>query len=95
MIHGDLQRRHRHPNLAIAKAGNASAALALARDLLSDTATGKLEKLLQGRKPFLVPVSAIKVRGSMRFRTRCDQRFWPDWNVSAYFSGRIGQTKAV
>jgi hypothetical protein len=38
VIHGDLQRRNKHPNLAIAKAGNASAALALARDLLSETA---------------------------------------------------------
>jgi hypothetical protein len=37
--------------------------LALVRDLLSDTAIGELEKLLQGRKPFLVPVSAIEMAG--------------------------------
>ncbi len=63
VIHGDLQRRNRHPNLAIAKAGNAEAALALVRDLLSDAAIGELEKLLQGRKPVIIPVTAIEMAG--------------------------------
>jgi orotate phosphoribosyltransferase-like protein len=63
VIHGDLQRRNRHPNLAIAKAGNAGAALALVRDLLSDTAIETLASLLQGRKPVIVPVTAIEVAG--------------------------------
>jgi hypothetical protein len=42
VIHADLQRRNRHPNLSIAKAGNAGAALALVRDLLSDAAIDDL-----------------------------------------------------
>jgi hypothetical protein len=63
VIHGDLQRRNKHPNLAIAKAGNAGAALALVRDLLSETAIGQLESLLRGRHTFVVPVTAIEVAG--------------------------------
>jgi hypothetical protein len=52
VIHGDLQRRNKHPNLAIAKAGNPGAALALVRDLLSDVAIGAFENLLQRGSPF-------------------------------------------
>jgi hypothetical protein len=64
VIHGGVQRRNRHPNLAIAKAGNAGAALALARDLLSDAAIGELKNLLKhGRTPVLMPVTAIEAAG--------------------------------
>jgi hypothetical protein len=58
-----LQRRNKHPNLAIAKAGNAGVALALVRDLMSETALRHLERLLEGRRPFVVPVTAIEVAG--------------------------------
>jgi hypothetical protein len=37
--------------------------LALARDLMSETALRHLDNLLQGRKPLVVPVSAIEVAG--------------------------------
>lgn len=63
VIHGDLQRRNKHPNLAIAKAGNAGVALALARDLMSEAAIRHLERSLEGRRPFVVPVTAIEVAG--------------------------------
>jgi hypothetical protein len=63
VIHGDLQPRNRHPKLAIAKAGDAAAALALVRDLLSEVAIRRLRGLLQGRQPFVVPVTAIEVAG--------------------------------
>jgi hypothetical protein len=63
VIHGDLQPRNRHPKLAIAKAGDAAAALALVRDLLSEVAISRLRGLLQGRQPFVVPVTAIEVAG--------------------------------
>jgi hypothetical protein len=64
VIHGDLRRRNRHRSLAIAKAGNAGAALALVRDLLNDTAIGELKNLLKdGRTPVLVPVTAIEAAG--------------------------------
>jgi hypothetical protein len=63
IIHGDLPTRNKHPNLSIAKAGNAGAALALVRDLLSDAAIGVLETLVSGRRPFVVPVTAIEVAG--------------------------------
>jgi hypothetical protein len=63
VVHGDLQRRNKHPNFAIAKAGDAGAALLLVHDLLSEEAISHLESLLQGRQPFVVPVSAIEVAG--------------------------------
>jgi len=63
VIHGNLQQRNKHPNLAIAKAGNAGAALALVRDLMNETALRQLDNLLQGRKPFVVPVTAIEAAG--------------------------------
>src|SRR5437762_582109 len=63
VIHGDLQRRNKHPNLAMAKAGNIEAALALVRDLLSDTALSQIEALLRGQRPFVVPVTAIEATG--------------------------------
>jgi len=63
IIHGDLQTRNKHPNLAIAKAGNAGAALALARDFLDDTAVERLADLLKGRTPYVLPVAAIETAG--------------------------------
>lgn len=63
VIHGDLLTRNRHPNLAIAKAGDAKAALTLAHDLLAEAAIERLRVLLRGRSPFLVPVAAIEVAG--------------------------------
>ena len=63
VIHGDLQTRDKHPNLSMAKAGNAGAALALVRDLLNETAIQKLAATLQGRTPFIVPVAAIETAG--------------------------------
>jgi hypothetical protein len=63
IIHGDLQTRNKHPNLAIAKAGNAGAALALARDFLNDTAVERLADMLKGRTPYVLPVAAIETAG--------------------------------
>src|SRR5579863_6807059 len=63
VIHGELRQRNRHPNLAFAKAGDAGAALALVRDLMSEAALNQIEFLLQGRKPLVVPVTAIEVTG--------------------------------
>jgi hypothetical protein len=63
VIHGDLQRRNRHPNLAMAKAGNIEAALALVRDLLGESALSQLDALLRGQRPFVVPVTAIESTG--------------------------------
>jgi len=63
IIHGDLQTRNKHPNLAIAKAGNAGAALALARDFLDDTAVERLADMLKGRTPYVLPVAAIETAG--------------------------------
>ena len=53
VIHGDLQTRDKHPNLPIAKAGNAGMALALVRDLLNEAATERIAATLQGRMPFV------------------------------------------
>ena len=44
-------------------AGNADAAITLVRDLTSKTALDQLESLLQGRKPFAMPVTALEVGG--------------------------------
>jgi hypothetical protein len=63
VIHGDLQTRNKHPNLSIAKAGNAGAALALVRDFLNDAAIERLATMLQGRTPFVLPVAAIETAG--------------------------------
>jgi hypothetical protein len=63
VIHCDLPSRNRHPNFANAKAGDAKAALALARDLLAEAAIDRLRVLLGERRPFVVPVAAIEVAG--------------------------------
>ena len=63
VIHGDLQTRDKHPNLPMAKAGNAGAALALVRDLLNEAVIERIAATLQGRMPFVVPVTAIEVTG--------------------------------
>jgi hypothetical protein len=63
IVHGDLSARNRHPDYLPAKAGNADAALALARDLLTNSGLSAIAVLLQGRKPFVVPVAAIEVSG--------------------------------
>jgi hypothetical protein len=63
IIHADLPRRNKHPNLAAAKAGNAEAALALVRDLLNERALNEVRTILQNQRPFVVAVTAIEVTG--------------------------------
>jgi len=63
VVHGKLQARNNHPNYAAAKSGNAEAALALVRDLLTDEGLNWIHALLQGRQPLVVPVAAIEASG--------------------------------
>jgi len=63
VIHNDLQARNRHPSYAAAKAGDAEAANALVRELLSIESTARLAALLAGRHPFVVGVTADEVGG--------------------------------
>lgn len=63
VVHGRLPDRNRHPEFAIAKAGNAGAALSLVRDLMNDAAMDRLRAMLIGRQPFLIPITAIEVTG--------------------------------
>ncbi len=63
VLHGNLQTRDKHPNLSLAKAGSAEAALDLVHELLSDTATDYIAELLKGRTPVIIPVAAIETTG--------------------------------
>lgn len=94
IIHGDLQTRNKHPNLAIAKAGNVGAALVVVRDLLSATAVRQLDSLLSGRKPLVVPVTAIEVAGFNAIPDAMAQELSEQLKLSA-LSGAVVQTNKV
>jgi hypothetical protein len=94
VIHGDLRTRNKHPNLAIAKAGNAGAALALVRDLLSEDAIKQLGDRLGSRKPFVLPVAAIEVAGFNAIPDAMAQEVGERLNLPAV-SGSIMQSNKV
>lgn len=63
VIHTELKARNTHRAYTAAKSGDAEAAKLLAEELLSWEAAERLERLLDGRRPLLVPVTADEVSG--------------------------------
>jgi hypothetical protein len=62
-IHGDLRARNTHPSYVSAKSGGAEAARILVEALLSQEATERLARFLNGRQPILLPITADEVAG--------------------------------
>jgi hypothetical protein len=63
VVHGTLSARNHHPSYALAKAGDAQAALALVQAMLTEEGVNAIRALLQSRRPFIVPVVALEVSG--------------------------------
>jgi hypothetical protein len=63
IVHGDVRVRNGHTCYSQAKSGNAEAAVALVGDMFTLQSFAAIETFLNGRKPLVVPVSAIEVSG--------------------------------
>lgn len=63
VIHTDVSARDGHPDYKAAKAGGAEAALTLAADLISPSATDQLRAIIADRSSLLLPVIADELAG--------------------------------
>lgn len=63
VIGHELGKSHEHPRYEAAKAGDAAAALDLARDLVDDAFTAKVREAIGSERPLVVPVVAIEAAG--------------------------------
>ena len=63
IVHGDVRVRNGHASYQAAKSGSAEAAVALVSDMLTLDGLEAMRKLLGGRNPLVVPVTAIEVSG--------------------------------
>jgi hypothetical protein len=63
IVHVPVAIRDAHADYAAAKAGAHGSSVRLARDLIAKAAVERLQAVLAGRRPVLVPVRAIETQG--------------------------------
>lgn len=96
VIHTSVRERDQHRGYVAAKAGDADAALLLARDLISPAAFDELRAILgaRARDPILLPISALEATGFNAIPNSMARQLSRQlgWSVS---SGEIVQSNTV
>ena len=99
VLHTVIALRDNHPGYREAKAGDTEAALTIAEDLLSGSATQALARIIAGRPTILLPITALETTGFNAIPDAMAQVLGAELGLSVSSgdivqSNRVGHTRA-